>query len=201
MSMSFSMLPFCMLLLAINLCFSQKALAESCYQSSPNLVALNQHYYDLDHVDALLEVDKTSLDALLNKILGKWKGTMTTMVCKGPDSAPQQNIKTATLEMRASRHSNHQVSLVAKKHDLVDGIIKNEQLHLLPRSNVYHLNLKEEAKLIFSEKYRIQNQGHLSRLTEVIYDIQLDQKQLSINRTYYTNGVLTGVEAWALEPN
>jgi hypothetical protein len=199
--MNFSPNPIYILLFAITLCVTQTAIAENCYQASPNLLERNQAYYDLDTVDNFSEIDQTTLDALLNKMLGKWEGTMTTMVCKGSDSAPQQNIKTATIEMRATRHSNRQVSLIAKKHDLVDGIRKNEHFYLLPRSNVYHLNLKEDATLTFSEKYRIQNVGHSSRLTEVIYDIQFDQKQLSINRTYFTNGVLTGAEAWVLESN
>jgi len=197
--MNFLSPPIDILLFTILLSVTQAALAENCYQASPNLVERNQAYYDLDTVDNFSDVDQTNLDVLFNNMQGKWGGTLTTMACKGPDRAAQQVFKTATIQMQALPQSNHQIRLVAKKYHVTEGINHHEQFVLLPRSNVYDLNLKDGKQLIFSEKYRIRNVKDSSRLTEVIYDIQLDQKQLSVNRHYYTNGVLTGAEYWSLE--
>jgi len=38
-----------------------------------------------------------------------------------------------------------------------------------------------------------------TRLNEIIYEIKLNQGELTIIRSYYTNGVYTGEEAWSLQ--
>lgn len=40
-----------------------------------------------------------------------------------------------------------------------------------------------------------------TRLIEIIYDIKLDNGTLTLLRSYYTNGVFTGEEAWSMQAN
>lgn len=184
--------------LLASICCANQALAAACYTPSPYLESQGDAYYDLDETVPLSDADQLKLADFLKTLSGKWYGVLTSMRCMGPDSAPRQLVKSAELSIKAEAMPNQQLRLQAEKHFLEARIRKIERLDLLPNTHFYAIALNR-YQLTFSERYR-RNINKTSRLTEVLYHIKTNSSndRWLVNRSYYTNGVLTGSENWSL---
>lgn len=230
---SFNIAPTIILL--GTLVFTHHAIANECYEPSPNL---DDDYYRLESTDTITDSEKKLLYQFFQNISGKWRGQLLQTECRGPDRAPRTIKKTARLTTKNSLNSQGELSIQVEKHFTAKRIKKLETVTLLGKRNIFNLDIRTQ-QLIFADKYRQINQvqpkadktkpssnnetiidkskedaqkeivtnyekeerNKTSRLTEVIYDIELNTNQLTIARAYYTNGVYTGQERWTLRPN
>jgi hypothetical protein len=186
-------------LLILSMCFANIALADNCYDQSPQLVALADTYYDLEKTHVLTDDEQAHLAVFLDKLKGQWQGDAVSTTCAGSENNPRAKRNSATITAEATMLPNGNLRVRASKFDTRGKINRGERLDLLDIGHVFSFAFTDENQLTFSERFRRQNNNQSSRLTEVLYDIKVISDGLTLKRTYYTNGVLTGSETWMLD--
>ena len=172
--------------------------AMACYEKSPHLVAQQDRYFTQDSYVVLSDDDKAVLNNLFNKLNGKWEGDSTHTVCSGPDSAPRQETQHATVNAEVSAGTNVSISMLAEINYTEDKIARHQSINLSGNAGFYQLKIIGTDHVTISEKYRRSNINASSRLIETIFDIALEGDSFMMTISYYTNGVLTGVDRWSL---
>lgn len=186
-------------LLILSLCFTNMAFANDCYHQSPQLVALADRYYDLEKTHVLTSKDKADLAIFLDKLKGQWQGHAMNTQCVGPEKLPRIKQATKTINADATLLPNGHLRIRASKFDAKGKINRGERLNLLDMNHVFYFVFSDDNHLTFSERFRRKNTNQSFRLTEVLYDIIVMDNALTLQRVYYTNGVLTGSETWDLK--
>ncbi|MFW5432041.1 MAG: hypothetical protein ACKE5M_07040 [Methylophilaceae bacterium] len=195
--------------------FSNNVVAKECYEPSPNLVNLNDEYYNLDETIKLSNEDKDTLNNFFRSATGKWKGTSQHIECRGPDRAPRKIVKNAIVKAKAKLASRTQLTINAEKDYTEERVKKSDNFTLLNLKNTYNLAFPGNNSLVLSEKYRRANNYQAnskdtknkttkirtSRLSETIYEISSSTNALTLTRLYYTNGVYVGEETWFMNAN
>ena len=137
--------------------FTSNVIAKECYEPSPNLIDLNDEYYNLEETVELTNKQKKALNQFFRKTIGKWKGTSQHIECRGPDRAPRKIVKNAKVSAKIKLASRTQLSIDANKNYTEERIKKSGNFTLFNVHNTYSLEFPRNNTLVLSEKYRRAN--------------------------------------------
>jgi hypothetical protein len=198
--------------------YSGTTLAQTCYEKSPFLSALQEDYFNLDDTITLDKKQTAQLSTFFKKLDGNWHGSSVESQCKGPDRAPRIELSHAEIEAELTAHSDGNLTLSTDIDLTEKNIIRHQTLEILKDLALFDLTFESKNHVLFSERHRlatkfnsnqnITNVANLSsdptvikrsRHIETLYDIELRSSQLIFKRAYYSNGVFVGDEVWTLK--
>jgi len=184
--------------------YGQQAIAQDCYEQSPNLVNFGDQYYDFDETSKLLNTEKNQISDFFDSMAGQWSGRLKSFECIGPDNAAEQVSQAAEITVTNSPNANLQLTISVHKRFIENKVNFSEAHTLIMDSPNVTLQSIKDDNLVLSERLRKssrlanKNQRRFSRLTETIYDITKSDDALLVIKHFYTNGVFTGEERWML---
>lgn len=152
------------LILSTLICANQ-AIAKDCYEKSPNWTASDDTYYDLDKTVTLTNEEQNKVNNLFNKVTGKWKGNITYIECRGPDSAPETKMRKGLVTAQIKSATKNSLAIEAHFNYIKDRIKQSESIELLGNSPVFTFKFIDDDHLSFSEKYRRMNVKKTKKIT------------------------------------
>ena len=176
-------------------------IAQDCHEKSPNFVAKNDAYYNLDAGKILSDEEKDKINNLFETITkewrGNWKGQSIEVECKGSDDALIKNFRNSKITTNFKLDSTNNLIVKAEAYFAEEKKIKLKTLKLLDDLNIFEIEFISKNNIVFSTRYRRSESEH-KQLIETIYKIKNTSKSLLIQRIYYTNAIYTGEEKWSL---
>ncbi|BFM18522.1 hypothetical protein R50073_47050 [Maricurvus nonylphenolicus] len=157
-----------------------------CFDKSQAFKTEGDDYFEVEHI----KIDKNTreiLESLYDSIDDEWEGRSRETICKGTDKAPKEEIRLSSAEVKVRQSTSNSIRFEIHREYKDERGPQSEVLRLFRKDALTEIEA-EDNYIIAVEKYR-EKLKKGSRLRETQIYLQYSQTELSINITYYMNGV------------
>ncbi|MGI9275617.1 MAG: hypothetical protein ACR2PT_12325 [Endozoicomonas sp.] len=176
--------------------------AFTCYEKSQDLIRLGDDYYDMDNPVELTDKTRKNLKTLYKRLTGEWTGHIEEIDCKGPESAPRQELKAHTASTTITPGLSDSLKLRFEKYSKEENVTRNELLELVSPDIIFDIQASKNS-IRLQEKYRISSADNFIRdfdptdrrrlkrgpiFYERLIDLKTARNTLSITIRYFING-------------
>jgi hypothetical protein len=168
----------------------------TCFQESERLRDEGDEYFDIDNI-TLKKSEHRALNSLKNTTKGKWQGKSREIVCKGTEKSPKEIVKRSTAKVRISQGPSNSLRVNVQRDYIGEKGSRGESLNLFARGSLIEITISGNH-ITGVEKYRSRTLRG-ANLRETNIDLQYTENRLSIDITYYINGIYTGKESIQLK--
>ena len=174
------------------------AVADACYEPSPNLVAQGDDYFAIGRDSALDTKQMNQVAAYIKSIKGDWAGKGFMSECFGTSKNP--DVRQSDLEIEANVSSSNKSSLrIDYERYRIDDKVRKLDRILLNANDGSQQWVVRDGGVNVSIKFRVRNANGRSRLVEQIVDLSDIGNGLGVDVATYVNGYLSNKETWQLQ--
>lgn len=180
--------------------------ALTCYEKSPNYIALGDAYFDVEDNLILTSQDEKAAKSLLKTLKGKWRGHIVETECTGPDRSPEEKTKQIDVKAKWFTSSTSLLALNLNKkylegEDVKIGYTKGGKLELLNKDTIFDFTISGNQINATEKQRRNFDDRSNSRLVEIFSSIIVGENSVMIELTHYSNGVYVLKQLINLEKN
>ncbi|MEM9255209.1 MAG: hypothetical protein AAGA91_07165 [Pseudomonadota bacterium] len=173
------------------------ALADDCFQPSPNRALQGDDYYSVARSDDPTDETLEQLNQFIDDIEGDWEGPGFIIECFGNSNSPDARGTDAEIDAKiaSATQGAFRIDYEVKRLDDKTRKLENITLDVSASNQTFSVT---GSSAIVSEKFRIRNANGSSRLMERIIDMSHLGNSLEVQVTLYVNGYLSATQSWQL---
>lgn len=168
-----------------------------CFQPSPNLAAMGDSYYRQMQELQWSSKETKQKDELLDATEGRWKGDYLESECMGGKSNPRETLKIATVKAEFQNVMKGTLKMSVWKHFTSEKKKESDVVEMFDDRHLFAGNISQNG-IKTAEIHSARLGGGGQRMDEIITQLDINGKQLTLTRSIYYNGYLGRVERYNL---